>query len=75
MHYRTNKMTHVHNQGKKRFYFNCYRCLLTVLANYVDNQSFNMMMNVMMNTQSCYQPVNNYQLGSGVAQTGLGTDL
>ena len=31
-----------------------------------------MMMNVMMNTQSCYQPVNNYQLGSGVAQTGLG---
>ena len=42
------------------------------LANYVDNQSFNMMMNVMMNTQSCYQPVNNYQLGSGVAQTGLG---
>jgi len=41
-------------------------------ANYVGDQSFNMMMNVMMNTQSCYQPVNNYQLGT-VAQTGLET--
>ena len=44
---------------------------IRILANYVGDQSFNMMMNVMMNTQSCYQPVNNYQLGT-VAQTGLG---